>query len=339
MPEVHVFDFDGTLFHSPVPTEESIQNLYGHNPGLFGRLMNPLTCGGYGWFQSLATLSPPFVPTAPSISDWYVAPVLARMRALIEENARHSAVNEERPYALYVLTGRDRKYAERIDALLQHARVRDGVNEVILKPGEVDGTVKFKLSAFLRILRAERPSAVYYYEDRWEQGGKILTGMRLLQEFLYRSAPAEVRATTLTNVAYFNCPEAPAHDFAEWTLFEAGGRHSDPVKEKAKATAAARRWAGEAFAALNAAECLSEDREQAVNPSLACPGNSVASVPEPLFDIPPPFTFTMLMVPPRLSGCCQYMLGATQLDRLVSVLMKEKEAYDAANPRPKKLRS
>lgn len=55
MKELVIFDFDGTLFTSPVPKKDRVGNK------VYGRLMSKSANGsGYGWFQDLITLSPKF---------------------------------------------------------------------------------------------------------------------------------------------------------------------------------------------------------------------------------------------------------------------------------------
>jgi NADH:ubiquinone oxidoreductase subunit len=65
--EVHVFDFDGTLFRSPTPHPTRVDAKFGE--GALQRLLQPVSAGGLGWFQHKATLSPPYVPTSEVLNE------------------------------------------------------------------------------------------------------------------------------------------------------------------------------------------------------------------------------------------------------------------------------
>ncbi|KAK7198128.1 hypothetical protein NESM_000769200 [Novymonas esmeraldas] len=218
MVELHIFDFDGTIFYSPAADADALADVLaevnvaadgGGGGGdaaaeakkLHGRLRNPVSSGGLGWYQSLATLSPPAVPEHPSEERWFVTPILAHMRAIVA--ARSALVKQRRPTVgagqaatrpaaemplLYVLTGRDSKYADRIWTLLQQAGLDKEVEDVLLKGGETAGTVKYKLNRFFSLIQRHHPTRVFYYEDRVEQGARLLEGMRALEEMLFSNA-------------------------------------------------------------------------------------------------------------------------------------------------------
>jgi hypothetical protein len=223
MTELHIFDFDGTLFYSPAPTRSAVAaTLFPHPAAvttpvtavnvsdddggaaagvqnaeelrdaeankLYGSLLNPVDSGGYGWFQSLHTMSPPFVPETPDPEVWFVAPILAHMRALVER--RNTLLQDPHARAedmplLYVVTGRDVKYYDRIWTLLEQVGLDREVEDVVLKPHETAGTVTYKLNNFFKLIQYHCPSRVFYYEDRVEQGGRLLEGIRVLEEVLY----------------------------------------------------------------------------------------------------------------------------------------------------------
>ncbi|KPA83903.1 putative mitochondrial hypothetical protein [Leptomonas pyrrhocoris] len=252
MAEIHIFDFDGTLFYSPAPTRAAVASLARQTSlegataagddastaagtpsvreakerereadRLYGSLINPVDAGGYGWFQSLCTMSPPFVPAAPDPSVWFVMPILTHMRALV--GRRNAALHDPHATAadtplFYVLTGRDVKYADRIWTLLQHVGLDTEVEDVIVKPHETAGTVKYKLNNFFKIIQHHRPSRVFYYEDRVEQGGRLFEGIRVLEEVLYGtengsggggSAVGRVGVVTFDVEASENAPAGP----------------------------------------------------------------------------------------------------------------------------------
>lgn len=245
MCEVHIFDFDGTLFYSPAPTHTAVtsflsspgtqgaapstsddtaaaaqQRLAEESNKLYGSLLNPVDAGGYGWFQNLHTMSPPAVPAKPDPAVWFVAPILSHMRALVkrrEEQLRNpEAATGDMPL-LYVLTGRDVKYYDRIWTLLQQVGLDKEVEDVILKPHETAGTVHYKLNNFFRIIQHHEPSRVFYYEDRVEQGGRLLEGIRVLEEVLYSSSNsssgnggAQTAVVDRVGVVTFDVTAAPA---------------------------------------------------------------------------------------------------------------------------------
>lgn len=208
MVELHIFDFDGTIFFSPVADPNALaaalvasgdlgaEDAAATAKRLHGKLRSPVSSGGLGWYQSLSTLSPPAVPERPAEATWFVEPILEHMRAIVE--TRNSSAKERRPNAgtqraaptvdmplIYVLTGRDVKYHDRIWTLLQQAGLDREVEDVLLKPSETAGTVRYKLNRFFSLIQYHRPSRVYYYEDRVEQGRALLEGMRVLEEVLY----------------------------------------------------------------------------------------------------------------------------------------------------------
>jgi hypothetical protein len=160
--ELHVFDFDGTLFRSPAP-----------NPALHDRrtlemIAQPRSNKGYGWFQHLATLSPPYVPDSPAADDpFFIQEIVGELRKA-----------QAQGFPTAVLTGRDEKYRTRIQAILASGGI--AVDEVILKPGENSGTVKYKAQTFLRLARKFNPKRIVYYEDRVDQGKKIVAAVRFL---------------------------------------------------------------------------------------------------------------------------------------------------------------
>lgn len=57
---LHIFDFDGTLFRSPCPHKERINAKFG--PNAYDEVVAPRSSNGYGWFESPRTLSVPVIP-------------------------------------------------------------------------------------------------------------------------------------------------------------------------------------------------------------------------------------------------------------------------------------
>lgn len=132
--ELHVYDFDGTLFRSPSPPESWSDK-------------------GAWWSDSIS-LSDPCVPERPG-SSWWVSPVVAAARQSIAD-----------PNVLAVLcTGRaERSFARfRVPELLRQAGL--DFDRVHLKTTE--NTESFKKGVILTYLRRYPDiEVVHIYEDR-----------------------------------------------------------------------------------------------------------------------------------------------------------------------------
>lgn len=130
--ELHVFDFDGTLFKSP------------HRPKWWPR---------QGWWGLTASLDPPCVPENPNSKWWMGSTVSAAKKSI--SNSDVWAV---------VMTGRiEKKFRFRVSQLLRQRGLRfDGV---YLNPGGDTSTVKKK---FIFQLLNKHPDidAVHIWEDR-----------------------------------------------------------------------------------------------------------------------------------------------------------------------------
>ena len=130
--EIHVFDFDGTLFKSPKPPE-------GWDSGT--------------WWVSPESLDPPCVPETPDAKWWNPEIVSAARKAIAS------------PDTLAVLaTGRkDRKFRWRIPELLRSAGLQ--FDEVHLS--DKDETLSFKKGLLASLLRRyPQTNKVRMWEDR-----------------------------------------------------------------------------------------------------------------------------------------------------------------------------
>lgn len=132
--EVHFFDFDNTLFRSPV------------KPDWWDAKRK--------WWSDPASLDPPCVPAHPG-AEWWIQPVVAAAK----QSTRNPNV-----YAV-LLTGRhDRVYRWRVPELLRQAGLN--FDEVNLAPGEAS-TLSWKLGMMKRILsRFPEARTVHIWEDR-----------------------------------------------------------------------------------------------------------------------------------------------------------------------------
>jgi hypothetical protein len=135
--ELHVYDFDGTLFGSPV---------------------KPADWTG-GWWGKSLSLELPFVPETPS-RDWYNDSVVASAK-----------ISQSRPEVLSVLmTGRIPKLAGRVKQILEFA----GLSFSEYHFCNTNGTEAFKKAMMQKILE-DNPSIkrVCVWEDRHTEEYKV----------------------------------------------------------------------------------------------------------------------------------------------------------------------
>lgn len=103
MPELHLFDFDGTLFRSPV---------------------EPLWWpGGMGWWADQRSLNMPCVPDKPG-SDWWIGSTVS---------AAKRSISDSNVYAVMATGRNDKAYRWRVPELLNQKGLR--FDEVHLNPG------------------------------------------------------------------------------------------------------------------------------------------------------------------------------------------------------------
>ena len=131
MTEIHIFDFDGTLFKSPHPPKGWTD----------------------GWWANTRSLAPPCVPEKVS-SDWWNRPVANELR----ESMRRPDV------VTIVMTGRLERFRKRISKLLSSAGLAP--DELMLSPGGM-ATSQYK-KQHMRWLFSQFPAtrAVHFWEDR-----------------------------------------------------------------------------------------------------------------------------------------------------------------------------
>lgn len=131
--ELHLYDWDGTLFRSPEPT-----------PGWGDREM---------WWRELGSLSPPCVPKAPDAS-WYNGALVAKAKKSIGD-AEVLAV---------MATGRRTHFGKRLTELIAAGGMR-GFDVVAPKPG--GRTEAFKTALLLKLLdKHPTIEKVVIYDDR-----------------------------------------------------------------------------------------------------------------------------------------------------------------------------
>jgi hypothetical protein len=131
--ELHIFDFDGTIFNSPTP---------------------PASYGKRGWWDDPRSLEPPCVPENPG-GEWYNNTVVSAFR---KANANPRAVT-------VVMTGRLHYFRPRVKALLASGGIQP--DELFLKQSGGGATEAYKVSA-MRYLLKQMPQTkvIEFWEDR-----------------------------------------------------------------------------------------------------------------------------------------------------------------------------
>lgn len=95
---IKIFDFDGTIFNSPIPNREL------WDKKMFGKLMSETRQGGYGWFQNPRTLEDKYIGN----SDFNEAVVVEIRKANAEQNT-----------VTVMLTGRTTQYEDLVKQILE----------------------------------------------------------------------------------------------------------------------------------------------------------------------------------------------------------------------------
>ncbi|KYR03137.1 OB fold-containing protein [Tieghemostelium lacteum] len=154
--DLHIFDFDGTLFKSPEPNP----NIW--SGPMVGKLKGTPAQGGLGWFQETFTLDDPYVPLKPIRDEWFHKHVL--------ESAILSANNDN--HITCLLTGRTTIYNKIIDRILESVELK--FNHIGLKPVTTEEnanqtTFDFKKSFINNIFHNQYTGqirSITVYEDR-----------------------------------------------------------------------------------------------------------------------------------------------------------------------------
>lgn len=143
---IRVFDFDGTLYNSPIPNPE----LWDKN--MIGTLMGEVHRGGLGWFQNPITLNDKYLDNSTFNED------------VVEEVFK--SMND--PDSITVLlTGRTTEYAYLIRSILDaRGLVFDHYGfKPIIKGGKIP-TFQFKQEFITNLVKEYQPDAIEFWEDR-----------------------------------------------------------------------------------------------------------------------------------------------------------------------------
>eukprot|EP01060_Flectonema_neradi_P029499 TRINITY_DN4092_c0_g1_i1.p1 TRINITY_DN4092_c0_g1~~TRINITY_DN4092_c0_g1_i1.p1 ORF type:complete len:300 (+),score=33.36 TRINITY_DN4092_c0_g1_i1:214-1113(+) len=153
--ELHIFDFDGTLFRNPMP-----------NPKYYtGRELGHLKGEG-GWFHLPMSLCPPAVPEKPS-PDFWIKPIV---------DTAKKTIDQEDCYCV-LMTGRSTAFTKRVIQLTADAGIP--FERYFLKPPG-NSTLPWKQSEIRSLIKELSPKHVTIYEDRPPHADKFRT---FLQDF------------------------------------------------------------------------------------------------------------------------------------------------------------
>ena len=139
--ELHVFDFDGTLFRNPMP-----------NPRFYsGKELGRLKGEG-GWFHLPMSLDPPAVADIPS-EDMWIHPIVETAKKMLQRD----------DCFVVLMTGRSVSYTERVKQLTTDAGM--SFEKYFLKPPG-KSTFPWKVSEIHALVNDHTPKEVFIYEDR-----------------------------------------------------------------------------------------------------------------------------------------------------------------------------
>jgi hypothetical protein len=145
-PMLKIFDFDGTLFNSPLP-----------NPTLwdrttYGKLWGDFSHGGYGWFQNTLSLDDKYID-----ADNFNEPMVEEVKKSLKD-----------PNSITVLlTGRTDAYTNQIKKILNNRGLV--FDEYGFKPQSDDSpehTMNFKLRFIRELIDKYNPSIIELWDDR-----------------------------------------------------------------------------------------------------------------------------------------------------------------------------
>lgn len=231
----------------------------------------------------------------------------------------------------FVLTGRDVKFRDRINYLLAHAGIRSCFTDVLLKPSETAGTVRFKLDTILCLVQKYKPNSVFYYEDRYEQGGHIAEGIRGLLYLLYPKIEPDIRLRLLTFNDRNICPlETNLHDLSSETRSSVNSPFDDEYTStlsvqtlfdgKSEALQYARRRA-KLWSQTKIDSFRRKNEEQLLRTTISGRASGCEETNKNAsYDDIPCFSLTIFFVPQRVHGQTDYMLSKEKIVSLVHQL-------------------
>ena len=134
--QLHIYDFDGTLFRSPEKPEWWTK----------------------GWWGRIESLSPPCVPEKPD-AEWWVPSAVS---------AAHKSISNASVYSV-MMTGRPTKFGARVHELLASVGLR--FDEHLFVGAGAGGTLGSKLKHIDALMTKLAVTRVEMWEDRTEHIG------------------------------------------------------------------------------------------------------------------------------------------------------------------------
>lgn len=146
MKKINIFDFDGTLFNSPIPNPKLWDKKF------FGRLQNPYKSKGFGWFYNPLTLS------KVDYSQFNKDIVKLVIRSYKDKDA-----------LTVLLTGRNVSNTGAVEDILAVGALKSKFDFIILKPKGSHSTSEFKERYIDDLMAKYNPEVVNIYDDRESQ--------------------------------------------------------------------------------------------------------------------------------------------------------------------------
>jgi len=143
-----IFDFDGTLFYSPLPNRKLWDNK------TFGKLWGDFSHGGYGWFQNELTLDDKYI----NPDDFIESTVKEVEKAMADPDA-----------ITILLTGRTTAFEAQIKKLLYNRGLE--FDEYGFKPRDdfnPEFTMSFKQRFIRQLVYKYEPVAIEMWDDRFK---------------------------------------------------------------------------------------------------------------------------------------------------------------------------
>jgi len=159
---LNIFDFDGTIFYSPVPNP----NLWGDKT--LGKLKADYKMGGYGWYQNILSLDDKYIN-----QDDFVEEVVAEVEKSIADPN----------YVTVMLTGRSTANEQNIRKILNQRGLK--FDEYGFKTGGT--TMGFKQDFIRSLIEKYKPSRITMWDDREKhvtRFNKFLDEMQKIYPFI-----------------------------------------------------------------------------------------------------------------------------------------------------------
>lgn len=148
---INIFDFDGTIYESPVPNADRLGNKFA------GRLNSTIAEKGLGWFQNPITLQPKYTT---ELGDFFNYDVIADIRKSMAE-PNHKTIMK---------TGRTTAYTSYIMGIIDTLEEPVVFDEYILKPtpekGYNESTGAFKCRVLGELIEKYNATELNIWEDR-----------------------------------------------------------------------------------------------------------------------------------------------------------------------------